>query len=1575
MVDRSTGHPVANAEVNASYTVQKGSGKSVRRDTLHHHFTSNAKGLVVLPDREKEYTLIISHKGDSLLESAEVEAAEVSDDVYDKDDYDDLVDYYNENTTVEIFTDRSMYRPGQTVFFKTLFITKNPRTGESEIMNKANLKKGFSNWLKKWIKDVEPGLILSDPFSRLVDSFYIHPDDYGTVSGSFTLPKNAATGRWQIRPDYLETGHNTGSFQVEEYKRPTYEMTVLPPDRIYRPGDTLVFALKLKSFAGAAMNQTLVKYNVVRTYTSRQRYDDDYSTFKIAETTAYTDELGRILIRVQDTSLQQVDIKKDITYNLHASATDATGETHSTSSSLKVAARPVLIRIPLYTNTHKNDLRPLLINARDVNDREIDRTLQARLYRLSIPDRSYDKNYAGYADQWKYDHKDLESWFGNVQFMPSDKQEQADLVYETTIQTANAEKFRWPLDKLITGRYRLEVTCTEEGIITGEASKTISIFEPGTQLPVPNEQFFHLQANYLRKDDTLHLFSGSDIDSYYRIIQLKYYALQHGKKTVVNRFFDGVQQRGIHEWIWKLPADIVDRLLISEIYVARGKVFHKKEEVDIDASTFQPHVIIEQFRSTLVPGAQATYSVSIRTKDQATAAQLMTTIYDASLDRLKEHRWNIPYPERSPDLKSEWNTTITDEVDNLSNFLAPKLQKTLSQKPLWWLEATGLTGAATTVISQNPLLQLQGRVPGLMITNATGLDGSVATIAYGTTTRRFSTGNVTTIKAYGINSIDLNKYKQPLVILDGVPYTGELSSLNIKEVTEIMTLKDADATAIYGSRGAAGVLLISTKGHIKLPVVKQEPVLKVRKNFNETAFFAPAIYADKDGNYKFTFTLPESLTEWNWKLLAHTKNLKFAYAERKVVTQLPLMIQPHLPTILHQGDRIILKSRIINRDTIKMVGKALCKIEDAVSGSDLTAGMVARPEVAFEVGGQLNMLASFELNIPDSFLHPIKIVLTAKTEAFGDGEEHEIPILSKRILVKQNQQVYLQKKDTIINPPAFISQLYGIELSLAQMPQAALLNSLSFLANYPYNCAEQTFNKLYAYVTALKLMKKDSALRSLYAKAVVDQNEKINRVATCLSQETMPWLELNDKVHKEQSDLLEILDTSVCRKKIHDYLAKLVFYQQADGGISWFPGGQSSPYVSFYILARFGNLHHNEGWKSIVKDYSEYNIEGFIRKLVSYCDDQLVLYNDVPFNPFIYRCYARIFWQQLYPLSEALASKFTRCLTKSWQMAENINLKEKALLCLATLRYCNKSDSLCKMATATIESIKQQSIQDSVNGIRWKELADAEDIGSTAEETLAYLLEVFQEAGEAPGMEPGIIQWLLHSKNEYQWKTTTGTAAIISMLLRSKKSIANNVNTVNVQFPETDVLVSDDLLSGNWVAFYQTARSFPCMVHRLSESPATATFGWYYFTDRPDSINNEVKIHKTITHMNEETKRWEQVADNELKTGEKVKITLTIEAPHRLSYVFINDNKAAAFDPPVYKSGYMWGGSFSYYEMGQDAGRHFFAESIPAGKTQIVYDMDVTQEGRFSSGRATLKCMYNPETEAYSNNQSFEVRE
>src|SRR5690606_11937550 len=159
-------------------------------------------------------------------------------------------------------------------------------------------------------------------------------------------------------------------------------------------------------------------------------------------------------------------------------------------------------------------------------------------------------------------------------------------------------------------------------------------------------------------------------------------------------------------------------------------------------------------------------------------------------------------------------------------------------------------------------------------------------------------------------------------------------------------------------------LVISTTGRIKLPGDENEPIVKIRKDFNETAFFFPHIYADQDGSYTFSFTMPETATSWNWKMLAHTKTALFGYAERQLTTQFNLMVEPNMPRLLYQGDEIVLQSRISNQDTLLLQGKTRIRIEDAVTGESLTEKLVKQVDNRFSVDRKLTTNASFFLKVP-----------------------------------------------------------------------------------------------------------------------------------------------------------------------------------------------------------------------------------------------------------------------------------------------------------------------------------------------------------------------------------------------------------------------------------------------------------------------------------------------------------------------------------------------------------------------------------------------------------------------------------
>ena len=109
-----------------------------------------------------------------------------------------------------------------------------------------------------------------------------------------------------------------------------------------------------------------------------------------------------------------------------------------------------------------------------------------------------------------------------------------------------------------------------------------------------------------------------------------------------------------------------------------------------------------------------------------------------------------------------------------------------------------------------------------------------------------------------------------------------------------------------------------------------------------------------------------------------------------------------------------------------------------------------------------------------------------------------------------------------------------------------------------------------------------------------------------------------------------------------------------------------------------------------------------------------------------------------------------------------------------------------------------------------------------------------------------------------------------------------------------------------------------------------------------------------------------------LHTGDKITVTLTIQTQKMLTYVFIEDNRAAAFEPVDNLSGYQYSNSIGYYKSVKDIGVQFFVNNIPPGKHTISYDVTVMKEGVFTNGFATLQCMYKPGVKVYGN-ENLEV--
>ena len=145
----------------------------------------------------------------------------------------------------------------------------------------------------------------------------------------------------------------------------------------------------------------------------------------------------------------------------------------------------------------------------------------------------------------------------------------------------------------------------------------------------------------------------------------------------------------------------------------------------------------------------------------------------------------------------------------------------------------------------------------------------------------------------------------------------------------------------------------------------------------------------------------------------------------------------------------------------------------------------------------------------------------------------------------------------------------------------------------------------------------------------------------------------------------------------------------------------------------------------------------------------------------------------------------------------------------------------------------------------------------------------------------------------------------------------------------------------------------------------------YYFSDMQDVAEvSPVRISKTYRLFNAAANTWETFdpAAFRLKPGDKVQVRLSIETRRMLKYVFLDDRRAACFEPLNDRSGHEYENGIAYYKSIRDAGYQFFAESIPAGTSTLTYQVTVSKQGVFSTGMPSLQCMYQPGVRAYGKN-------
>ena len=782
--------------------------------------------------------------------------------------------------------------------------------------------------------------------------------------------------------------------------------------------------------------------------------------------------------------------------------------------------------------------------------------------------------------------------------------------------------------------------------------------------------------------------------------------------------------------------------------------------------------------------------------------------------------------------------------------------------------------------------------------------------------------------------------------------------------------------------------------------------VKVRKNFNETAFFFPQLKTDAEGNVEFSFTIPEALTQWKLLTLAHTKNAASGYTEKTMVTQKPLMVQPNAPRFIREGDKMEFSAKVVNLTDKEVTGTAVLELIDAATNAPIDGWFKnIFPTQFFTVAAGQSSALKFPMEVPFNFNSAMSYRIVAKTSEASDGEEMAIPVLTNRMLVTESMPLNVRGTNTktfkfekLLNSASSTTlSNHALTVEYTSNPAWYAVQALPYLMEYPYECAEQTFNRYYANTLASFVSNSNPKIKAVLEKwknldtaALMSNLQKNEELKSALLQET-PWVleAQNEALQKKNIALLfDMVKMSAEQEKAFNKLKEI---QLDNGGFSWFKGGRDDRYMTQYIITGVGHLRKLGALNS--SNYE--NVKAIVDKAVPYLDkkikedyDDLIKYkvklsnNNTSFQQIQY-LYMRSFFSEIKTAasSQKAVDYYKGQIKKYW--LQNSKYMQ-GMIALALHR--GKDAATPK---AIIKSLKENAIYKEEMGMYWKDWANGGGYywHQAPIESQAMMIEAFTDIDGNATTVDYLKTWLLKQKQTQNWKTTKATAEACYALLLGGSNWLAEEKEVSINLGNSILISSKDDATqagtgyfkkrvdgekvkaemGNITVNLNSSTSKP--LNQTSTSWGSVYWQYFEDLDKITSAETPLKLKKQLFKEVNTDKGPSLVAINdgdELKVGDKVKVRIELKVDRDMEYVHMKDMRAACMEPTNFISEYKWQGGLGYYESTKDASTNFFFSWLSRGSYVFEYPMFVTHTGNFSNGITTIQCMYAPEFTSHS---------
>ncbi|XCF06126.1 MG2 domain-containing protein [Tamlana crocina] len=1538
VIDRNMGAPLANAKVELTFNEN-----SNNRNTKEN-YSPDANGQIKIRksrDRYRNVVAKVSHGNDT---------------VYFGNYY--LGSVYNrekdeENYKAFVFTDRSIYRPGQTLYFKA--IAMEVVNGKSQVVPNELVYATLYNVNGEEIKELE-----------------FKTNAFGSVSGEFILPNNGLNGEYHIEFDGVkEDFYAEYYFSVEEYKRPKFQTQFQPVTETYKINDSITVKGTALAYAGSNITDAKVVYRVHR----KVQYPRWYFWYRpwfnsepqeITHGESMTNEKGEFEISFKalpDTSVDKSSLPV-FNYEITADVTDVNGETRSATTIVNVGYHALLAKMEVPNVLDKtNKDHSIKIETKNLNGEFVPATGTIKMYKLKAPNavlRPRPWPAPDYKTLSKAEFKKLFPHEAYADEHQSEHWEKGDLVFEKTFNTETSKEVNLgKIKKWASGQYIIELESKDKfGQLVKDQVKTALFSE--TDSTMADNQLFSITTNkdtYNVGDVTeVTLASAAEnisvtlsIEKDGETVKTEIVTLNNNKKTI------------------KIPVekDDLGGFIVHYSFAA----FNSFQSGNVPISVPYPKTDLEietlTFRDKLQLGSDETWQFKIKGPlGEKVSAELLASMYDASLDQFKPHTWNfnpIQQPQYYTRSHSQANRSFGTQNFRVYN---NKMRISYPQQNYDQLNWFGF-------VFGNKNLMIRGVSS---ITNT--LSGRVAGVQ---------------------------------IVEDAV----EEETVAFSALDEVVT----DGYGIQEKKDFAGATLpppASTEEGVEKPNFDN---ILIRKNLQETAFFFPQLQTDESGNVSFSFKTPEALTQWKLQLLAHTKTLESAVTQLETVTQKELMVILNTPRFLRNGDQITISTKIANLTDKSLSGQTKLMLTDAISGEEINERLVTSNGVeTFSVSPNGNTQVSWNLNIPEN-VDAVQYKIVAKAGDFSDGEQNVLPVLSNRMLVTETLPMWVKSNeartfvlDKLKHVTSSTLNYHKLTLEITSNPAWYAVQALPYLMEYPYECNEQTFSRYYANALASHIANSNPRIQKVFNQwksqdALISNLEKNEELKSILIQET-PWLRDAQSETEQKKRIALLFDLNKMNNELQSAIRKLKNNQMSSGAWSWFKGGYENRYITQHIIAGFGHLKQINVTSTTLIDQSK-----MIEKAINYLDSEFIQeYKDirkydvkVDLNEdhLSYTQLHYLYMRSFFP--EVKKSKEVEEITEYYQTQIQKYWLKRSLYAKGLMALVSHRNKDAKTTSKILKSLLETSITSEEQGMYWKSNTNSWFWYQAPIETQALMVEVFSEAGASIHVSLSAVEaqkknletidnlkiWLLKNKQTNSWKTTKATTeAVYALLLKGSDwlSVTDMVDVVlGGQKIEPNKIenVKVEAGTGYFKTSWNTGEIKPEMAEvkmsKKGEGIAWGALYWQYFEDldKITSPETPLKLKKKL-FLKKNTDAGEEISEitenTHLKVGDLVRVRIELRSDRNMEFIHMKDMRAAGLEPVNVISRYKWQDGLGYYESTKDASTNFFFDYLPKGVYVFEYDLRVNNVGNMSNGITTIQSMYAPEFSSHSEGVRIEVK-